>query len=134
MSGRRAGTIAEQAAELTVANVVSLLESKGLLGNCIIVVATAGDSAPLQYIAPFAGCSMAEEFMWQGKHTLVVYDDLTAHANRQDLLDFVGQVSPRAVLLGHGNEASRKWFEQQIRSRHPKIKIIQPQTGRVVEP
>jgi len=58
--------------------------------------------------------------------------DLTAHANRGDLLDFVGQVSPRAVLLGHGNEDSRRWFEEQIRSQHPKIKILQPQPGKAV--
>jgi len=55
--------------------------------------------------------------------------DLTAHANREGLLDFVGQVSPRAVLLSHGSNESRAWFEEQIRSRHPKIKIIQPQPG-----
>lgn len=59
--------------------------------------------------------------------------DLTAHANREDLLDFVGEVSPRAVLLGHGNEDSRRWFEEQIRNRHPKIKIIQPQPGKAVQ-
>jgi len=58
--------------------------------------------------------------------------DLTAHANREDLLDFVGQVSPRAVLLGHGDEDSRQWFEEQIRTRHPKIKIVQPQLGKAV--
>ena len=55
--------------------------------------------------------------------------DLTAHANREELLDFVGQVSPRAVLLGHGDDGAREWFEEQIRSRYPKIKIIQPQSG-----
>jgi Cft2 family RNA processing exonuclease len=59
--------------------------------------------------------------------------DLTAHANREDLLDFVGQVSPRAVLLGHGDDISRAWFEEQIRSRHPKMKIIQPQPGKPVQ-
>ena len=58
--------------------------------------------------------------------------DLTAHANREDLLDFVGQVSPRAVLLGHGDGEARGWFEEQIRSRHPKMKIIQPQSGKMV--
>ena len=56
--------------------------------------------------------------------------DLTAHANRDELLDFVGQVSPRAVLLGHGEAESRNWFEQQIRARHAKIKIIQPEPGK----
>ena len=59
--------------------------------------------------------------------------DLTAHANRDELLDFVGQVSPRAVLLGHGEKDSRQWFEDQIRSRHPKIKILQPAPGKSVE-
>ncbi len=58
--------------------------------------------------------------------------DLTAHANREELLDFVGQVSPRVVLLGHGDDDSRHWFEDQIRTRHPKIKVIQPEPGKVV--
>jgi Cft2 family RNA processing exonuclease len=58
--------------------------------------------------------------------------DLTAHANREDLLDFVGQVSPRTIVLGHGGDDSRQWFEEQIRSRHPKIKIIQPQPGKIL--
>jgi Cft2 family RNA processing exonuclease len=59
--------------------------------------------------------------------------DLTAHANREELLDFVARVEPRAVLLGHGDDASRAWFEDQIRARHPKMKIIQPQPGGSVE-
>jgi Cft2 family RNA processing exonuclease len=59
--------------------------------------------------------------------------DLTAHANRDELLDFVGQVSPRTVFLGHGEESARQWFEEQIRARHPKIRIVQPQPGISVE-
>lgn len=59
--------------------------------------------------------------------------DLTAHANREDLLDFVGQVQPRVVLLGHGEEAARQWFTEQIHARHPKIQIIQPQPGKIAE-
>ena len=58
--------------------------------------------------------------------------DLTAHANRGDLLEFVGQVSPRAVLLGHGDDAARNWFEEQIHARWPKIKVIQPQPMKAV--
>jgi Cft2 family RNA processing exonuclease len=58
--------------------------------------------------------------------------DLTAHANREELLDFVGEVSPRAILLGHGDAISRAWFEEKIRERWPKIKIFQPQPGKVV--
>ncbi|EEF61601.1 MBL fold metallo-hydrolase [Pedosphaera parvula] len=58
--------------------------------------------------------------------------DLTAHANREDLLDFVSRVSPHTVLLGHGDEVSRQWFAQQIVARHPKIKVIQPKPGESV--
>ncbi len=66
------------------------------------------------------------------RHCEVQDFDLTAHANREDLLDFVGRVSPRAILLGHGSDDSRAWFEEQIRPRHPKIKILQPQPGHPV--
>jgi len=59
--------------------------------------------------------------------------DLTAHANREDILEFIGQVGPRAVLLTHGEEESRTWFEQQIRTRHPKIKVLQPKPGEPVD-
>ena len=59
--------------------------------------------------------------------------DLTAHANREALLDFVATVSPRTVLLGHGELAARQWFEEQIRARHPKMKIIQPAPALSVE-
>lgn len=59
--------------------------------------------------------------------------DLTAHANREDLLDFVGQVSPRVILLGHGDEDSCQWFEKQITGRWPKIKIFQPQSGKTAQ-
>jgi Cft2 family RNA processing exonuclease len=59
--------------------------------------------------------------------------DLTAHANREDLLEFVGKVGPRTVLLGHGGDESRNWFERQIRRRYPKIKVIQPKPGQTVE-
>jgi Cft2 family RNA processing exonuclease len=59
--------------------------------------------------------------------------DLTAHANREELLDFVGEVEPRAVLLGHGEDDSRNWFEEKIRERYPKIKVVQPKPGQMVE-
>ncbi len=59
--------------------------------------------------------------------------DLTAHANRDDLLSFVGQVAPKTVLLGHGDDDARAWFEDQIRTRYPKIRVIQPEVGKAVE-
>ncbi|MFV0517316.1 MAG: F0F1 ATP synthase subunit alpha [Aminipila sp.] len=64
----------------TVAQLVQTLENKGAMEYTIIVSATASDVAPLQYIAPYAGCSMAEHFMYQGKDVLIVYDDLSKHA------------------------------------------------------
>ena len=64
----------------TVAQLAKILEDRGAMEYTIIVSATANDSAPLQYIAPFAGCAMGEEFMEQGKHVLIIYDDLTKHA------------------------------------------------------
>jgi len=64
----------------TVSRLVDLLEQRGVLQNCIVVVATAGDSAPLQYIAPFAGCAMAEYFRDAGQDALIVFDDLYKHA------------------------------------------------------
>ncbi len=59
--------------------------------------------------------------------------DLTAHANRDELLDFVGRVSPRVVVLGHGDQDSRDWFEDQIRERYPKMQVKSPAPGESIE-
>src|SRR4051794_4958638 len=66
--------------ESTVAAIVEVLRANGAMEYTTVVVATAADPAPLQYIAPYAGCAMAEYFMWQGKHVLCVYDDLSKQA------------------------------------------------------
>jgi F-type H+-transporting ATPase subunit alpha len=63
-----------------VAQVVALLEKYGAMGHTIVVAADASDPAPLQYIAPYAGCAMGEEFMEQGRDALIAYDDLYKHA------------------------------------------------------
>ena len=64
----------------TIATVVATLEEHDALRNTIVVVATASDSAPSQYIAPFAGCTMGEFFRDKGEEALIVYDDLYKHA------------------------------------------------------
>lgn len=64
----------------TVANVQRTLEEQGAMAYTVIVAATAADGAPLQYLAPYAGVSMGEYFMNQGKDVLCVYDDLSKHA------------------------------------------------------
>lgn len=63
-----------------IANVVEALRAVGAMDYTIIVCASSADSAPLQYIAPYAGCAMAEYYMYKGRDTLVVYDDLTKQA------------------------------------------------------
>lgn len=64
----------------TVARVVQTLQEYGALDYSIVVSATASEPPTLQYLAPYAGCAIGEEFMWQGKDVLVVYDDLSKHA------------------------------------------------------
>jgi F-type H+-transporting ATPase subunit alpha len=63
-----------------VAQVVATLEKHGAMSHTVVVSATAAESATLQYIAPYAGCAIGEEFMEQGKDALIVYDDLSKHA------------------------------------------------------
>lgn len=64
----------------TVAQLVSTFEEFGAMDYTIVVSATASESAPLQYLAPYAGAAIGEEFMYNGKHVLIVYDDLSKQA------------------------------------------------------
>jgi F-type H+-transporting ATPase subunit alpha len=64
----------------TVASVIKTLEDNGAMENSIVVVAAASDPAPMQYIAPYAGCAMGEYFRDKGKHAVIMYDDLYKHA------------------------------------------------------
>jgi len=64
----------------TVAQVVNVFQERGALDYTIVVAANASDPATLQYLAPYTGASLAEYFMYKGKHTLVIYDDLTKQA------------------------------------------------------
>lgn len=64
----------------TVARIIKVLNETGAMDYTTVVLATASDSAPLQYIAPYAGCAIAEEWMYKGKDVLIVYDDLSKHA------------------------------------------------------
>merc|ERR1719330_1913191 len=64
----------------TIAQLVGQLDEKGAMGNCIIVAATASDSAPLQFLAPYTGAAMGEYFRDNGKHAVIFYDDLSKQA------------------------------------------------------
>src|SRR5690606_31990595 len=72
-----------------VRNVVETLREHGALDYTIVVASSASDPAPMQYIAPYAATAMAEHFMWQGKHTLVVYDDLSKQAQAYRQLSLI---------------------------------------------
>lgn len=63
-----------------IVQLVSILEKYGAMEHTIVVAANASDSAALQYLAPYSGCAMGEEFMEHGKEALIIYDDLTKHA------------------------------------------------------
>lgn len=66
--------------ESTVSNVVRTLKARGAMDYSIVISASASQPSPLQYIAPYAGVTIAEDFMYEGKHVLIIYDDLTKHA------------------------------------------------------
>jgi len=64
-----------------VVRIAKLLEARNALKSCVIIASRASDPASLQYIAPYSGCTIAEAFMNYGFPTLIVYDDLTRHAD-----------------------------------------------------
>jgi F-type H+-transporting ATPase subunit alpha len=64
----------------TVVQVMEILEEAGAMESTIIVAAPADEAAPIKYMAPYAGCAMGEHFLYQGKHALCIYDDLSKHA------------------------------------------------------
>ncbi|MCX7767207.1 MAG: F0F1 ATP synthase subunit alpha, partial [Candidatus Sumerlaeia bacterium] len=64
----------------SLAGIIQILEKHGAMEYTTVVVTTADEPASLQYLAPYAGCAMGEEFMFSGRHALVVYDDLSKHA------------------------------------------------------
>jgi F-type H+-transporting ATPase subunit alpha len=64
----------------TVAQVVKILEDAGAMDHTVVVAATASEAAPLQYLAPYAGCAIGEYFLYNGGHAVVFYDDLSKHA------------------------------------------------------
>lgn len=78
----------------SVAQIADALEKKGCMEHCIIVSASASDAVPLQYIAPYAGCSLGEYFMEQGRDVLIVYDDLSKHAIAYRALSLLLERSP----------------------------------------
>ena len=94
----------------TVAQVAETLAKNGAMDYTCIVAATASESAPLQYIAPYAGCSIGEYFMHKGKDVLVIYDDLSKHA-----------VAYRALSLLLHRPPGREAYPGDVFYLHPRL-------------
>lgn len=87
----------------TVANIVKTLEDNGAMDYTTVVASTASELAPLQYIAPYAGCAIGEEWMEAGKDVLIVYDDLTKHAAAYRTLALLLRRPPGTYYSGNEN-------------------------------
>jgi len=123
----------------TVAQVASTLEERGALDYTVIVAANASDPATLQYLAPYAGAAIAEHFMYQGKATLVIYDDLTKQAQAYRQLSLLlrrppgREAYPGDVFYLHSRllERAAKLNEELGEGSMTALPIIETQAGDV---
>jgi F-type H+-transporting ATPase subunit alpha len=125
--------------ESTVARVVKVLEDHGAMEHTTVVVATASEPAPMLYIAPYAGCAMGEEFLYNGKDVLCIYDDLSKHAQAYRQLSLLlrrppgREAYPGDVFYLHSRllERSAKLSEELGGGSLTAIPIIETQAGDV---
>jgi len=123
----------------SVARTVDLLTQYGAMEYTTVVAATASDAAPLQYIAPFAGCSMGEYFRDTGRHALVVYDDLSKHAVAYRQLSLLlrrppgREAYPGDIFYLHSRllERASKWDDAHGGGSLTALPIIETQAGDV---
>src|SRR5882672_3960761 len=122
-----------------VAQVVQKLTDMGAMEYSIVVCATASDPAPLQYLSPYSGCAIGEEFMWNGKHVLCVYDDLSKHAQAYRQLSLLlrrppgREAYPGDVFYLHSRllERACKLSEKNGSGSLTALPIIETQAGDV---
>jgi len=122
-----------------VAGVVETLREHGAMDYTIVVAANASDPAALQYIAPYSACAMAEHFMWEGKHTLVIYDDLTKQAQSYRQISLIlrrppgREAFPGDVFYLHSRllERAAKLSDKQGGGSLTALPIIETQGGDV---
>jgi F-type H+-transporting ATPase subunit alpha len=122
-----------------VATVVETLREHGAMDYTIVVAANASDPAPTQYIAPYSACALAEHFMWQGKHTLVIYDDLSKQAQAYRQISLVlrrppgREAYPGDVFYLHSRllERAAKLSDEQGGGSLTALPIIETQAGDV---
>ncbi|MAZ03209.1 MAG: F0F1 ATP synthase subunit alpha [Sneathiella sp.] len=123
----------------TVAQVVKTLEENGALEYSIVVAATASDPAPLQYLAPFTGCAMAEYFRDNGMHSLIIYDDLSKQAVAYRQMSLLlrrppgREAYPGDVFYLHSRllERSAKLNEENGSGSMTALPVIETQAGDV---
>ncbi|MBP7529171.1 MAG: F0F1 ATP synthase subunit alpha, partial [Syntrophorhabdaceae bacterium] len=123
----------------SVARIVDLLTEYGAMEYTTVVAATASDSAPLQFLAPFAGTSMGEYFRDNGKHALIVYDDLSKHAVAYRQLALLlrrppgREAYPGDIFYLHSRllERSAKWDDAHGGGSLTALPIIETQAGDV---
>ncbi|MBS7239613.1 MAG: F0F1 ATP synthase subunit alpha [Acetatifactor sp.] len=123
----------------TIANIVKTLEEYGAMSYTTIVVSTASDLAPLQYIAPYAGCAIGEEWMENGEDVLVVYDDLSKHATAYRTLSLLlrrppgREAYPGDVFYLHSRllERAARMSEEYGGGSLTALPIIETQAGDV---
>ena len=122
-----------------VASIIENLREHGAMDYTIIVAANASDPAPMQYIAPYAATALAEHFMWQGKHTLVIYDDLSKQATAYRQISLVlrrppgREAYPGDVFYLHSRllERAAKLSDEQGGGSLTALPIIETQAGDV---
>jgi len=102
--------------DFTVAKVVKVLEDAGAMSYTTVVSAGASESAPLQYIAPYTGCAIGEEFRDAGKHALVIYDDLSKHAQAYRQLSLLLRRPPGREAYPGTSSISTRVFSSARRS------------------
>ncbi|MBP5198332.1 MAG: F0F1 ATP synthase subunit alpha [Lachnospiraceae bacterium] len=123
----------------TVANIVKTLEEFGAMNYTTVVVSTASDLAPLQYIAPYSGCAIGEEWMENGEDVLVVYDDLSKHATAYRTLSLLlrrppgREAYPGDVFYLHSRllERAARMSEEYGGGSLTALPIIETQAGDV---
>lgn len=123
----------------TVSRFVSILEERGAMEYTTVVVASSSDSAPLQYIAPYAGCAMGEYFMYKGQHAVCFYDDLSKHAQAYRQLSLLlrrppgREAYPGDIFYLHSRllERAAKLNEQHGRGSLTAIPVIETQANDV---
>ncbi len=123
----------------TVANIVKTLEEYGAMNYTTVVVSTASDLAPLQYIAPYSGCAIGEEWMENGEDVLVIYDDLSKHATAYRTLSLLlrrppgREAYPGDVFYLHSRllERAARMSEEYGGGSLTALPIIETQAGDV---